>query len=107
MINRLAGFKDQIKSFIPKHPRTSMMVVYVYGIGLFSLVLLYIFGWCYRWYSSGIPDTGELIQFLKEYASVSLVAAVTFISVFNVDKNRDGRPDAAERQVKDEGNRRQ
>lgn len=47
-----------------------------------------------------------MISFLKEYASASLVAAVTFISIFNVDKNHDGRPDAAERQAKEDSNRR-
>lgn len=31
---------------------------------------------------------------------------MTFISVFNVDKNRDGRPDAAEGKAKNESNRR-
>lgn len=100
MITTLSKYTDRIKSYIPKHIRTSMLIIYVYAMLLFITILMYIAGWCYKWHMNGAPDTAEVIQFMKEYVSVSMVAAITFISVFSVDKNRDGRPDAAENKSK-------
>lgn len=84
-------------------PKTSMRIVYLYGAGLVCITLLLIAGWLWQWQATGNPDLPVLISIFKEYTAATVVAAVTFLSVFHVDKNGDGRPDAAEIQSKKEG----
>lgn len=76
--------------------RTSMRVVYIYGGCLLSLVLLNVIAWLYMWYLTDVPDIDKLLRITDELSKPSVVAAVTFVSVFCVNKNHDGRPDAAE-----------
>ena len=76
--------------------RTSMRVVYIYGGCLLSLVLLNVVAWIYMWYLTDVPDIDKLLRITDELSKPSVVAAVTFVSVFCVNKNHDGRPDAAE-----------
>lgn len=80
--------------------KSSMRIVWFYGIGLALISALLVGGWVYQWMLTGHPDLPLLVSYFKEYTAASVVAAVTFLSVFNVDKNNDGRPDAAELQAK-------
>ena len=73
--------------------RTSMQIVYVYGAGLIILFLMVIAAWVHDFYRTGVANTTLLINFFKEF---------TFVSVFCVDKNHDGRPDAAEKETRKE-----
>lgn len=84
--------------------KSSMRIVWVYGIGLALISALLVCGWLYQWWATGRPDLPLLVSYFREYTAVSVVAAVTFLSVFNVDKNNDGRPDAAESKAA-EGNK--
>ena len=52
-----------------------------------------------NWYHSSVPDLNSLISIFKEYTAPAVVAAFTFVSVFCVDTDGDGRPDAAQRQA--------
>ena len=81
--------------------KDSMRIVCMYGVGLAIITFLLIWAWMYNWFRSGEPDIPTLITFFKEYTSASVIAAVTFLSVFHVDKNRDGRPDIAEAKAKE------
>lgn len=83
-------------SFLNTKARTSMRVVYIYGSCLLSLVLLNVIAWLYMWYLTDVPDIDKLLRITDELSKPSVVAAVTFVSVFCVNKNHDGRPDAAE-----------
>lgn len=83
-----------------REAKSSMRIVWFYGIGLALISALLVGGWVYQWILTGHPDLPLLVSYFKEYTAASVVAAVTFLSVFNVDKNHDGRPDAAELQVK-------
>lgn len=76
--------------------QSSMAIVYVYGAGLLIINFLFLIGWVEQWMATGNPNLPILISYFREYAAPSVVAAVTFLVVFNVDKNGDGRPDAAE-----------
>ena len=76
--------------------QSSMAIVYFYGTGLLIINFLFIGGWLYQWWMQGKMDLPLLISYFREYVAPSVVAAVTFLTVFNVDKNGDGRPDAAE-----------
>ena len=80
-----------------RNAKSSMRIVWFYGIGLALISALLVGGWVYQWMLTGQPDLPLLVSYFKEYTAAS---AVTFLSVFNVDKNQDGRPDAAELQSK-------
>lgn len=82
--------------------RTSMQIVYVYGAGLIVLFLLVIAAWVHDFYRTGVANTTLLISFFREFTAPAVVGAFTFVSIFCVDKNHDGRPDAAEKEIKKE-----
>lgn len=95
----LAKAADKIKDMgvsVGGNTQSSMAIVYFYGTGLLIINFLFIGGWLYQWWTQGKMDLPLLISYFREYAAPSVVAAVTFLTVFNVDKNGDGRPDAAE-----------
>ena len=79
----------------------SMKIVYCYGGGLAVMTLLLIGAWLYQWYVSGIPDIPMLKDVFTAYTAPAVVAAFTFVSVFAIDKDRDGRPDIAETKAKE------
>lgn len=81
--------------------KDSMRIVCLYGAGLAIITFLLLWAWLYTWFTSGKPDIPTLLSFFKEYTAPTVVAAVTFLSVFHVDKNRDGRPDIAETKAKE------
>lgn len=85
--------------------------VFESGISLrnwtFDSVFMVIAAWLHDFYRTGTANTAQLITFFKEYAAPAVVGAVTFISVFSVNKNRNGDSDAAEKgAANNEGNRR-
>ena len=41
-----------------------------------------------------------LIKFFEDYTAVPVVGAIAFIAKYMVDKNRNGRPDAIEKELK-------
>ena len=81
--------------------KDSMRIVCLYGAGLAIITFLLLWAWVYTWFASGKPDIPTLLSFFKEYTAPTVIAAVTFLSVFHVDKNRDGRPDIAETKAKE------
>ena len=83
-----------------REAKSSMRIVWFYGIGLALISALLVGGWVYQWILTGRPDLPLLVSYFKEYTAASVVAAVTFLSVFNVDKNQVERPDAARLQAK-------
>ncbi len=102
LLGKLAEkIKDAGYSFNMGNTQSSMAIVYAYGAGLLLINFLFIVGWLGQWVNTGRPDLPLMVSFFREYTAASVVAAVTFLTVFNVDKNGDGRPDAAE--VKAEG----
>lgn len=68
-----------------REAKSSMRIVWFYAISLVLISAFLVGGWVYQWRLIGHPD---------------LPLLVTFLSVFNVDKNQDGRLDAAELQAK-------
>lgn len=102
----VAKITNEIKARATSTEQTSMKVVYLYGAGLMLLTVLVLASWCINAWQTGKADTNTLISFFREYTAPAVVAAVTFLSVFFVDKNGDGRPDAAERESENERYRR-
>lgn len=95
----LQGIYSKILQIKRQKIQTSMIIVYCYGCGLALLTLLMITSWAVGWYHSGSPDVNALIDIFKNYTATQVVAAATFVSVFCVDTDCDGRPDAAQKQA--------
>lgn len=88
---------EKVKSYIPKTTsQDSMMIVILYGCLIAIISATFMVAWAYEGISSGKFDTDIMLRFFSAATAPGPVAAVTFISVFLVDKNGDGRPDAAE-----------
>lgn len=77
----------------------SMKVVMAYGFLIGIVSFAFLLAWVYNGFSAGKFDTKEMISFFSAATGAGPVAAVTFLSVFLVDKNKDGRPDAAEKKA--------
>lgn len=80
--------------------RGSMVFVLLYGAGIIWLYLLFIAGWIINGVIQGKFDLPEMTSFFSACTSATALAAVGFVVVMNVDKNHDGRPDAAEIKAK-------
>ena len=105
MTEKIKAYLTKLAQRITKTKRgsakDSMRIVCFYGAGLAGITILYISGWLWQWYQTEAPDLPALADFFKEFTAPTVVAAITFISVWRVDKNRDGRPDAAELRAKE------
>lgn len=77
----------------------SMRVVIAYGVLIAAISAAFFGAWTYNGFAGERFETDEMLRFFSAATSAGPVAAVTFLSVFLVDKNRDGRPDAAEERV--------
>lgn len=89
---------EKIKEYIPDtgNAQHSMLIVIAYSFLIFIIVLAFMFAWIIAGLKTGAFDMGIMLRFFEAATAPSVVAAVTFLSVFFVDKNGDGRPDAAE-----------
>lgn len=88
---------EKVKSYIPKsNAQDSMMIVMAYGLLIVIIALAFMCAWLHEGFSTGKFDTDIMLRFFSAATAPGPVAAVTFLSVFLVDKNKDGRPDAAE-----------
>lgn len=99
---------EKVKSYIPdaENVQDSMTIVMAYGVLIFVVAAAFMAAWLYDGIRSGVFDTEILLRFFSAVTAPGPVAAVTFLSVFLVDKNRDGRPDAAEEKAEKGGERR-
>ncbi len=98
MTEKLTQIFRKLKRFRKPTVHTSMKIIYWYGGGLAVMTALMIGAWVWLWVETGVPDMATLVTIFKEYTAPAVVAAFTFVSVFCVDKDGDGRPDAAANQ---------
>lgn len=97
---------EKVKEYIPKsNAQDSMKIVIAYGILVFVIAIAFMLAWLYSGFKTGKFDTDIMLRFFSAATAPGPVAAVTFISVFLVDKNKDGRPDAAEERANTTSNR--
>lgn len=89
---------EKIKGYIPDagNAQDSMLIVIAYSCLIVLIVLAFMFAWLVSGMKTGTFDMSIMLRFFEAVTAPSVVAAVTFLSVFFVDKNGDGRPDAAE-----------
>ncbi|WP_301884505.1 hypothetical protein [Dialister invisus] len=48
----------------------------------------------------GVSQYDDIDKFFEDYTAVPVVGAIAFIAKYMVDKNRNGRPDAIEKELK-------
>lgn len=100
----LAKYKDKIMGWLtdlspPKNLKASKMVIFgAFGL-VMAVVILYLAGWCYNTYKTGAASLKDLEALLVILVSPQNVAFVTFASVYLVDADGDGLPDAAEQKA--------
>ena len=88
---------EKVKEYIPKsNAQDSMKIVIAYGLLIFVIALAFMVSWIYSGIKTGKFDIDIMLRFFSAATAPGPVAAITFLSVFLVDKNGDGRPDAAE-----------
>lgn len=93
---------EKVKEYIPKsNAQDSMKIVIAYELLIFVIALAFMVSWIYSGIKTGNFDIDIMLRFFSAATAPGPVAAVTFISVFLVDKNEDGRPDAAEQRVEE------
>lgn len=79
-----------------KKAKMSMMVIYLYGTGLITLFVMVIASWLAN--TAGYnTNTQILINFWNSYTTAAVIGAIGFVSIFSVDKMRDGESDIAEK----------
>lgn len=106
MMDKIMGYfnkvVEKVKEYIPKsNAQDSMKIVIAYGLLIFVIALAFMASWIYSGIKTGNFDIDIMLRFFSAATAPGPVAAVTFISVFLVDKNEDGRPDAAEQRVEE------
>lgn len=106
MMDKIMGYfnkvVEKVKEYIPKsNAQDSMKIVIAYGLLIFVIALAFMVSWIYSGIKTGNFDIDIMLRFFSAATAPGPVAAVTFISVFLVDKNGDGRPDAAEQRVEE------
>lgn len=100
-MNKAGRVIKWLPRLIRKHKvRGSMAFVLLYGASIMCLYMLFIIGWILNGVIQGKFDLPELTSFFSACTSATALAAVGFVVVMNVDKNHDGRPDAAELKAK-------
>lgn len=110
MMDKIKGYiltaAEKAVGLLPKvKAQDSMGVIFAYGILLAIISISFVAAWVYNGINAGKFNTDEMIKFFSVATGVGPVAAVTFLSVFLVDKNDDGRPDAAEDRAEREDKR--
>lgn len=79
-----------------KKAKMSMMVIYLYGTGLITLFVMFIASWLAN--TAGYnTNTQMLINFWNSYTTAAVIGAIGFVSIFSVDKMRNGESDIAEK----------
>ena len=74
----------------------NMWIIYAYGCFFALFVLAFIVGWAYMAYMQADIDLQALRDMFDSLTDPQVVAAVTFIAVFSVDKDKNGISDAVE-----------
>lgn len=106
MMDKIMGYfnkvVEKVKEYVPKsNAQDSMKIVIAYGLLIFVIALAFMVSWIYSGIKTGNFDIDIMLRFFSAATAPGPVAAVTFISVFLVDKNEDGRPDAAEQRIEE------
>lgn len=94
--NALHGAAEKLVNALPKvEAQDSMMVIFAYAALIGCISVAFMGAWIYDGIHAGKFDTELMLRFFSEATSPVTVAAITGISIFLVDKDKDGRPDVS------------
>lgn len=97
---KLKPYLDKLMKALPSgNVQDSMRIVFAYGALLFAIAFCLLAAWIWNGMKAGHFDVNQMLAFFSAATGAGPVAAVTFLAVFLVDKNKDGRPDAAEQRA--------
>lgn len=88
--------------------KANMWIIYIYGFFCALLLAVFVSGWVFSAYVNDNIDLQVVKDMFDSLTDPQVVAAVTFIAVFTVDKDKNGISDAIEEKLKkdDEEHRR-
>lgn len=95
-----AKVMDWLSNLSPPQKASRLVIFGAFGL-VMLVVILYLTGWCYNSYKTGTANLKDLEALLVILLSPQNVAFVSFASIYMVDKDGDGLPDAAENKAEE------
>lgn len=99
--NLIASARNKVASMSPK----IMAVIVGYFIAVVLLVFTYYAAWLYMWLWLDKIVMSDLLALIREITGPAMVAFVTFIATSLVDKDGDGVPDNLEKEIENNGDK--
>lgn len=99
--NLIASARNKVASMSPK----IMAVIVGYFIAVVLLIFTYYAAWLYMWLWLDKIVMSDLLALIREITGPAMVAFVTFIVTSLVDKDGDGVPDNLEKEIENNGDK--
>ena len=99
--NLIASARNKVASMSPK----IMAVIVGYFIAVVLLIFTYYAAWLYMWLWLDKIVMSDLLALIREITGPAMVTFVTFIATSLVDKDGDGAPDNLEKEIENNGDK--
>lgn len=99
--NLIVSARNKVASMSPK----IMAVIVGYFIAVVLLIFTYYAAWLYMWLWLEKIVMSDLLALIREITGPAMVAFVTFIATSLVDKDGDGVPDNLEKEIENNGDK--
>lgn len=99
--NLIVSARNKVASMSPK----IMAVIVGYFIAVVLLIFTYYAAWMYMWLWLDKIVMSDLLALIREITGPAMVAFVTFIATSLVDKDGDGVPDNLEKEIENNGDK--
>lgn len=99
--NLIVSARNKVASMSPK----IMAVIVGYFIAVVLLIFTYYAAWLYMWLWLDKIVMSDLLALIREITGPAMVAFVTFIATSLVDKDGDGVPDNLEKEIENNGDK--
>lgn len=99
--NLIVSARNKVASMSPK----IMAVIVGYFIAVVLLIFTYYAAWLYMWLWLDKIVMSDLLALIREITGPAMVAFVTFIATSLVDKDGDGVPDPFEKEIENNGDK--
>ena len=99
--NLIVSARNKVASMSPK----IMAVIVGYFIAVVLLIFTYYAAWLYMWLWLDKIVMSDLLALMREITGPAMVAFVTFIATSLVDKDGDGVPDNLEKEIENNGDK--
>lgn len=99
--NLIVSARNKVASMSPK----IMAVIIGYFIAVVLLIFTYYAAWLYMWLWLDKIVMSDLLALIREITGPAMVAFVTFIATSLVDKDGDGVPDNLEKEIENNGDK--